>query len=350
MHTIILSVGAPKRERLHIFSLREYMATVTGIREFSRTELAGGAAEARRRFQSMLFLRAFEAALLRQPKPGFQLLSRGEEAVAVGVCTVLAKTDPLLCSGRSIGMALARGVPPGGMLAELIGKSGGPNKGRAGRAHVSMPSIGLYGAHGVVAGNLSVAAGVALAQQQLQTGALTCCVFGDGACGAGALHETLNVAALWKLPLLLVCNNNGYAVSTAVQHGIAAAQLTDLATPFRVPAVAVDGSDVDAVVDAMSAAVAAISAGEGPRFIEMRCTRMGPHSTATKEERSSEELERFLDSDPVIKYERRLRAMGWLDDAQRAHIQSSVDAQIADAEQFVADAPWPDCEEALLDA
>ena len=302
-----------------------------------------------RRLREMQRLRSFEAALLRQPKPGFQLLSRGEEAVAVGICSVLKTSDPLLCSGRSIGMALARGVPAGGLLAELIGKDGGPNRGRAGRAHVSMPSVGLWGAHGVVAGNLSVAAGVALAQQQLGTGAVTAIVFGDGACGAGALHETMNVAALWKLPLLLVCDNNGYAVSTAASDGLAARSLTDYAQPFRIPAAAVDATDVDAVVEAMQAAVDAIRAGGGPRFLEMRCVRMGPHSTATKEERPAAEVERFRESDPVYKYEQRLRKSGVLDDAAWAGMQAEVGAEMAVAEEFVAAAPWPDAEAAVLD-
>lgn len=306
--------------------------------------------ESLRRLAEMLRLRDFEATLLRQPKPGFQLLSRGEEAIAVGICTVLDRTDPLLCSGRSIGMALARGVPAGGLLAELIGKDGGPNRGRAGRAHVSMPSVGLWGAHGVVAGNLSVAAGVALAQQQLGTGRVTCCVFGDGACGSGALHETLNVAALWKLPLLLVVDNNGYAVSTSVEKGLAPASLTDFAAPFRVPAAVVDGTDIDAVVAAMEESTAAIRAGGGPRFLEMRCTRMGAHSTLTKEERPAEEVERFKAFDPLRIYETRLRGRGVLDDAGWARVQAEVQAEMAGAERFAADASWPDPEEALLDA
>ena len=304
----------------------------------------------RGRLQAMVLLRAFEAALLRQPKPGFQLLSRGEEAVAVGICSALGRADPLLCSGRSIGVALARGVPVGGLLAELVGKDGGPNRGRAGRAHISMPDIGLFGAHGVVGGNLSVAAGVALAQQQLATGAVTCCLFGDGACGAGALHETMNIAALWQLPLLLVCSNNGYAVSTAVTEGIAVDRLTDLAAPFRIPASAVDGVDVDAVAAAMSTAVAAIRGGGGPRFLELQCVRLGAHSTATREERSPEFVARFDDSDPLLRYERRLRAAGMLDEQQWAGMHAQVAAEIAEAERFAATAPWPDAEAAVLDA
>lgn len=302
-----------------------------------------------RRLRDMLLLRSFEFALLRQPKPGFQLLSRGEEAVSVGICTVLKYTDPLLCSGRSIGMALARGVPSGGMLTELIGKDGGPNRGRAGRAHVSMPSVGLFGAHGVVGGNITVAAGVALAQKQLGTNAVTCCVFGDGACGAGSLHETFNVAALWKLPLLMICDNNGYAVSTPVSGGIAAAQLTDLAKPFGIPAVSVDARDVDAVVAAVDHAAAQIRAGKGPHFIEMRCVRMGPHSTLTREERPADEVEKFKASDPLLICEQRLRAEGLLNDASWQAMQADVNAVIAAAEKFAADAAWPDPEEAIAD-
>ncbi len=298
----------------------------------------------------MLLLRSFEALLLRQPNPGFQLLSKGEEAVAVGLCASLEHTDQLLTSGRSIGLALARGVPPGGLLAELVGKDGGPNRGRAGRAHVSMPSIGLFGAHGVVAGNLSVAAGVALAQQFLKTGAVTCCVFGDGACGAGALHETFNVAALWQLPLLFVCNNNGFAVSTAVRDGVSTAALVDLAAPFRIPAAVVDGTDVDAVTQAARDSVAQIRARGGPRFLEIRCVRMGAHSTATREERSPASVAAFDQADPLLLYERRLRSEKVLGDAGWARIQSEVGAAIDAAERFVEAASWPNAEEALLDA
>lgn len=308
-----------------------------------------GPDERLRRLREMLRLRNFEATLLRQPKPGFQLLSRGEEAVAVGVCTVMKRTDPLLCSGRSIGMALARGVPAGGLLAELVGKDGGPNHGRAGRAHISMPAVGLWGAHGVVGGNLSVAAGVALAQQQLGTSAVVCCVFGDGACGAGSLHETLNVAALWQLPLLLLCTNNGYAVTTPVRQAVAAAALADIAGPFGVPAAIVDGSDVDQVVATVSAAVAAIRAGGGPQFLEVRCVRMGTHSTATREERPADEVGQFADCDPLLGYERRLRHDGILDDDGWQRMQAEIAAEMAAAEAFVAAAAWPDPELAALD-
>ena len=315
---------------------------------FIETAFTGG--ERIRRMQAMLLLRAFEEALLRQTKPGFQLLSRGEEAVAVGICAALELRDPFLCSGRSIGPALARGVPPGALLAELVGKDGGPNRGRAGRGHVSMPSIGFFGAHAVVGGNLTVAAGVALAQQQLATGAVALCLFGDGACGSGALHETLNLSALWHLPLVLVCSNNGYAVSTPVRAALAPARLTDFALPFGIRAQQVDGSDVDLVAEAVAAAVAEARAGRGPSFLEMRCARLGTHSTLTPEKRPPEELEELGARDPLALYERRLRAEGVLDDALAASLRAEVHAQIAGAEQAAAAAPWPDGKEAVADA
>lgn len=308
-----------------------------------------GAGERLRRLRAMRIVEAFEAALLRQPKPGFQLLSRGEEAVAVGLCAALASHDPLLTSGRSIAPALARGVPPGALLAELVGKEGGPNRGRAGRGHVSMPSIGLFGAHAVVGGNLTVAAGVALANQQLRTGAVAVCLFGDGACGAGALHETFNVSALWKLPLVLVCNDNGYAVSTPVSQGVAAAHLADLSRAFGIPSREVDGCDVDAVAEVVGEAVAAARRGEGPRFVVARSVRLAAHSTATREERPAVELEEIRRRDPITVYRRRLRAERLLDDAAESALEAEVAAEIAAAERFAEAAPWPDGLEAIAD-
>ena len=154
--------------------------------------------------KAMMVVRSFEEYLAAHPRPGFQLLSTGEEGVAVGLCSVLRRTDQLLVSGRSIGPALARGMDPGVLLAELLGKAAGPCKGKAGRGHVSQPSIGFFGAHAVVAGNLSIAAGVALARQQTGSDDVVVCLFGDGACGAGILYETMKIAALWKLPIVFV--------------------------------------------------------------------------------------------------------------------------------------------------
>lgn len=293
----------------------------------------------------MRLARAFEDCLLRARSPGFQLLSRGEEAVAVGTCAALEQRDQLLCSGRSIAPALARGVPPAGLMAELLGKDGGPNRGRGGRGHLCMPAVGFFGAHSVVAGNLTVAAGVALAQQQLATGAVAVCIFGDGACGAGALHETLNVAALWRLPLVLICSNNGYAVSTPVAEGLAPRRLVALAEPFGVRSSEVDGSDVEQVAASVGWAVAESRAGGGPSLIVLDTVRLASHSTSTREERSAAEMSELATRDPLRVAERRLRADGLLDDEASAAMQAEVEAEVEAARRFAEDAPWPDPED-----
>ena len=175
----------------------------------------------------MMLIRAFETALAKRRDHGFQLLSTGEEAVAVGLGAALTCKDQLLTGGRSIGPALARGVEPGKVMAELLGKIAGLNRGRAGRGHMSDPRSGFFGAHAVVGGNISIAAGVALAKHLADDGGIVAVLFGDGACGAGALHETLNIAACWRLPLLFVCNNNQLSVSTARTAALAPVKLSN---------------------------------------------------------------------------------------------------------------------------
>lgn len=290
----------------------------------------------------MTLIRAFEDHLVSLANPGFQLLSSGEEAVAVGVCAALEPRDQLLSSGRSIGPALARGIDAGVLLAELLGKRAGSNKGKGGRGHLSQPSVGFFGAHAVVGGNLTVAAGVALAQQELATGAVAVVLFGDGACGAGSLHETMNIAALWKLPLVLVCNNNHYSVSTRVADGIAARSLADLAKPFGIPSCTVDGMDVLAVRDAMREAVVRARAGDGPSFLECVSYRFHQHSTSSKESRPREEIERWKTRCPIAGFATR----AGLD---AAAVRREVEDAMADAARFAAESPFPEGSEALED-
>ena len=240
--------------------------------------------------RAMMLTRAFENALMRRSDHGFQLLSAGQEAVAVGLCAALNPGDQLLTSGRSIAAALARGLEPGAVLAELLGKSAGPCRGKGGRGHLSQPSAGFFGAHAVVAGNVSIAAGAALAALTLRSGTIVACLFGDGACGAGALHETLNVAALWKLPLLLVCDNNQYSVSTPRSEALAPKLLSDLANPFGIPSLSVDGMDVVAVCDAARGFAERARRGQGPSFMECLSERFASHSTAVRETRAAEEM------------------------------------------------------------
>ena len=281
--------------------------------------------------RSMLSIRAFEAAFARHPEAGFQLYSSGEEAVAVGVCAALGPGDQLLSSGRSIGPALARGLDPGAVMAELLGREGGPCKGKGGRGHLAQPSAGFFGAHAVVGGNLTIAAGVALAMQLARRGGIVACIFGDGACGAGALHETLNVAALWKLPLLLVCDNNGWSVSTSRSAALAPRKQYDLAAPFGVRGVTVDGMDVIAVHDAARSLAADVRAGAGPAFLECEAERFFPHSTATRETRTPAELAAAVARCPIERLARALRDDGVLDAETWTAMQSHAAEASRDA-------------------
>jgi TPP-dependent pyruvate/acetoin dehydrogenase alpha subunit len=299
--------------------------------------------------KSMMLIRSFEAALAARPDHGFQLFSSGQEAVAVGLCAALQPRDQLLSSGRSIGPVLARGVEPGLVMAELLGRSTGASRGKGGRGHMAKPDQGFFGGHAVVAGNLSIAAGAALAAQLEGLGRVVACIFGDGACGSGALHETLNIAALWKLPLLLVCDNNELSVSTPRAAALAPARLSDLASPFGVPGATVDGMDVIAVSEQALAFVERARAGDGPAFLECVSARFFSHSTATRETRSAAEMRRVRDRCPIRRFVDRLRAEGRLDEAALSALEREVDAIVADALAFADASPYPDPAEALSD-
>jgi TPP-dependent pyruvate/acetoin dehydrogenase alpha subunit len=297
----------------------------------------------------MLLIRAFESALVSRRDHGFQLLSAGEEAVAVGLCAALTAADQLLTSGRSIGPALARGLQPGLVMAELLGKAAGPCRGKGGRGHLAQPSEGFFGAHSVVGGNLTIAAGAALAGQLMGRQGVVVCVFGDGACGSGALHETLNIAALWKLPLLLVCDNNQYSVSTPRSQALAPRQLSDLANPFGIPGATVDGTDVLAVRDAAMVFADHGRSGRGPAFLECVSYRFASHSTATRETRSAEEINALKQHCPILRFATRLEAEGTLSPDERARLESEVADVVAGAMQFADAASYPEKSEVLDD-
>lgn len=291
----------------------------------------------------MVLIRTFETALAKRRDHGFQLLSSGEEAVAVGLSAALADGDQLLTGGRSIGPALARGVDPGKVMAELLGRTGGVNRGRGGRGHLSDPAAGFFGAHAVVGGNISIAAGVALARKQSRQEGIVAVLFGDGAAGAGALHETLNIAALWQLPLLFVCNNNQLSVSTERRAGLAPARISDIGASFGLPARTIDGMDVDLVTSALTEAAAHVRDANGPAFVECVSVRLLSHSTTARETRSKSELAGLWALCPI---ERQIAALQ-LDvarvDAIRAEAAQTVERAIAFAEA----SPCPDPSEVL---
>ena len=296
-----------------------------------------------------MLIRAFETALARRRDHGFQLLSTGEEAVAVGICSALQQGDHLLTGGRSIGFALARGVEPGSLAAELLGKKTGTNRGRGGRGHLIGLACGFFGAHSVVGGNISIAAGVALAKKLEQQGGMVTVVFGDGACGAGSLHETLNMAAIWKLPLLFVCNNNQMSVSTPRSAVLAPAHLSDLGLSFGLTTEVVNGMDVQAVALAVQSATERIRRGGGPAFIECISERFSAHSTTARETRSRVELERLNALCPLRREIIRLQADGLLAPGDELSLETEVQAVVSNAFSFADASPFPDSSEVLVD-
>ena len=296
---------------------------------------------------AMMRIRAFEEALSGRPDHGFQLLTTGEEAVAVGLCAALAPEDQLLTGGRSIGPALARGVDPSRLMAELLGRTAGINRGRAGRGHLADPASGFFGAHAVVGGNISIAAGVAMARQVTGEPGVVVILFGDGACGSGALHESLNLAALWRLPLLFVCNDNGLSVSTPRAAALAPRALSDLARPFGLPARQADGQDPQAVAEAAAELLAGVRGGEGPAFLDVTSIRLGRHSTNARESRSKAEVAALWERCPIRLLAEALRARGALSAEQEANLQAQARALAAAAVAFAEASAFPGAEEVL---
>ena len=252
----------------------------------------------------MLVIRGFEtrvAALYRDGEvPGFVHLSIGQEASAVGAGWPLAPTDVITSTHRGHGHCLAKGLDPLGMFAELMAKDAGTNRGRGGSMHIADPSIGIFGANGIVAAGLPIAAGAATAAQLRRDGSVAVACFGDGAVAHGTFHEALNLAAVWALPVIFFCENNGYAEfsSAEAQH---AAPLEQRAAGYGVDYVSVDGNDVAATAAVMTTATAAARAGKGPLVVEAITYRWHGHYEGDPERyRSPEEVREWEAHDPLF--------------------------------------------------
>ena len=306
------------------------------------SSLAGYSVIDRMEMQSrMLLIRGFEervAALYRDGEvPGFVHLSTGQEASAVGACWALGPADVITSTHRGHGHCLAKGLDPAGMFAELMGKDQGTNRGRGGSMHIADPTVGIFGANGIVAAGLPIAAGAATAAQLRGDGSVTVAFFGDGAVAQGAFHEALNLAAVWKLPVVFFCENNGYAEFSpaSTQH---AASLEQRAVGYGIPYVAVDGNDVAGVATVMEDVVGAAREGRGPSVVEAATYRWHGHYEGDPERyRSPQELEEWRARDPLLRNEALLREAGVRDDqikALDAFTSASLDGAVATARQL----------------
>jgi pyruvate dehydrogenase E1 component alpha subunit len=277
---------------------------------------------------------------------GFLHVGIGEEAVAVGVTSALEPEDAVVSTYREHGHALAKGVPMDAVMAEMFGRVTGCSHGRGGSMHLFDVPHRFYGGNAIVGGGLPVATGLALADRMRDTAQVTACFFGDGAYAEGEFHECANLAALWRLPLLLCCENNLYAMGTALDREQAQTDLALRASSYGMAAWAVDGMDVLAVEEATRRATDRIRGGDGPCFLELRTYRFRAHSMYDPElYRDKAEVARWKERDPLELLAARMRADDGLDDAGRDALVAEVAAEVDRATQFAEESALEPVEE-----
>ena len=281
---------------------------------------------------------------------GFLHLYIGEEAVAVGAMRAFTPDDAILATYREHGHALVRGVAAGAVMAEMYGKYEGCSRGRGGSMHIFDARTRFYGGSAIVGGGLPLATGFALADKLMRRPRVTACFFGEGAVAEGEFHESLNLASLWKVPALFLCENNLYAMGTALDRSEADTDLCEKARSYRVPARSVDGMDVVAVMEATAEAAAEVRAGSGPQFIEFRTYRFRAHSMFDAElYRTKAEVERWKLRCPIKTFTDRLTAEDMLDGAALAAIEAEIAAEIASAVAFAEAGSWEPVENLTRD-
>ncbi|HEU4989085.1 MAG: pyruvate dehydrogenase (acetyl-transferring) E1 component subunit alpha [Gemmatimonadota bacterium] len=274
---------------------------------------------------------------------GFLHLYIGEEAVAVGMMQALTPDDAIVATYREHGHALVRGVSARAIMAEMFGRSAGCSGGRGGSMHLFDATTRFYGGSAIVGGGIPLAVGLALADDMQGRARVTACFFGDGAVAEGVFHESMNLAALWHLPVLFACENNRYAMGTALERAQSEPDIAAKAAAYRVPAWTVDGMDVEAVEQAARAAVESVRQGGGPHLLELRTYRFRAHSMFDPElYRTREEVEAWKARCPIAAYEARLRERGTLDDARLQALEAEVFAELDDAVAFAESAPVED--------
>ncbi|HUL83164.1 MAG TPA: pyruvate dehydrogenase (acetyl-transferring) E1 component subunit alpha [Gammaproteobacteria bacterium] len=289
--------------------------------------------------EGMLRIRRFEEKCVELYSAGkirgFLHLYIGEEAIAVGVLRALAAEDAVVATYREHGHALARGIPMRSLMAEMYGKREGCCHGRGGSMHIFDAAAHFYGGNAIVAGGLPLAIGIALAAKLRGENTVTACFFGEGAVAEGEFHESLNLAELWRLPVLFACENNLYAMGTALERSESETHVARKAESYRVPAATVDGMDVLAVEAAASSAVSAIRAGAGPQLLELATYRFRAHSMFDPElYRDKAEVERWKQRDPIPALAARLRDGALLGDADVAALEAKIGRELAEAIDF----------------
>ncbi len=304
-------------------------------------------ARMREALQLMLRIRAFEETAeqlyMRGLVHGTMHLSIGQEASAVGAVLALEPTDYILSTHRGHGHCIAKGADLGRMMAEFMGREHGYCRGRGGSMHIADIDGGNLGANGIVAAGLPIAVGVGLSMQLQALPHVCLAFFGDGAANEGAFHEALNVAAIWKLPVVFFCENNNYAMSMSVRNAFPTELISQRAQAYNLPGVTVDGNDLQAVYGATAAAVARARAGAGASLIEARTYRWRGHSKSDRNlYRTQQEIAAWKERDPIAHLRTQLIADGLLQEAEAEAMAAQVREEIAAAVAFAEASPEPD--------
>nr|WP_103107541.1 thiamine pyrophosphate-dependent dehydrogenase E1 component subunit alpha [Brevibacillus reuszeri] len=311
--------------------------------------------KARWMYRKMLEIRKFEDAvhvLFGQGKlPGFVHLYAGEEAIAVGLGAHLNQKDSITSTHRGHGHCIAKECDLNGMMAEIYGKATGLCKGKGGSMHIADLDKGMLGANGIVGGGYPLACGSALTAKLKKTNAVSVCFFGDGANNQGTFHEGLNLAAIWKLPVVFVAENNGYGEATPFTYASSCTHIVDRANGYNMPGVQVDGKDVLAVYRAAEEAVARARRGEGPTLIECITYRNYGHfeGDAQKYKNEDDKQEHLNERDAIAVFRAHLASSQTLDETELTDIEKDVEAAVQESIRFAEESPYPEAGELLTD-
>ncbi len=293
--------------------------------------------------QIRLFEEGAEDSYARGLIHGTMHLSIGQEASAVGVCMMLNDNDQITSTHRGHGHCVAKGAELKRMFAEFFGKEEGYCRGRGGSMHIADVSSGNLGANGIVAGGIPIAVGAALANKQLGNNKVVICFFGDGASNEGAFHEALNIASVWKLPIVFVCENNGYGMSTSTARSMSVDNVADRASAYSMPGLVVDGNVISDVAEATHGFVERAKAGEGPALLECKTYRWRGHSKSDRNRyRTTEEIEEWKKKDPILQFENKLREYQILIDSEINDIAERAAQSVKDAIEYAKSCTDPD--------
>ena len=274
----------------------------------------------------------------------------GQEAIAAGCMTATSADDPFITAYRDHGLGLAKGMSPNACMAELYGKATGCSKGKGGSMHFFSVEHRFYGGHGIVGAQIGTGAGLAFAEQYKGTQNVVLCFFGDGAARQGILHETFNLAMLWKLPVIFICENNQYAMGTSVERTSNVIDIYKLADGYDMPADKVDGMTPENVHEHVSRAVKRAREGDGPTLLELKTYRYKGHSISDPQKyRTKEDVEEYREQDPLIKVRNKILESNFASAADLDQIDQKINLIVEESVRFAEESPWPDDSELLKD-